>query len=433
MPSSLPDSPSLEFLRKQAKDVHKAHRNGDPSCCNILRNLRQFAGQSDADILAAGLSLSEAQFALAMDYGFKDWTAMRDEVAAMAQSPMQDECLLDGAVSAYDDLRGRYPCTHCHISTQYVCMHASGWDIDFETLMTVSGAGLVFAYDPTTWQAKYAHTALPLDQRIADATGFGWDWTAFQNEHEAWSLITDAIDSGRAVRAHFWEDLVFAGYRARPETEQREVFALVTGPGKHGWWTWQDFLDWVNDYCRKFDECEVGRHTKRVDTRPAADVAAGVIRDAVTWATQPPRDVSADGYGFTGMKQFAADIADVDGKPKDYFHDSWHGNHAVIQQWTTRACTATYLEALVRSNALPAAETHLRAAAQEYVAAHSAWHEFNRHLGDTEFSESIGVLVPEDPWNAKDHRLAGAAAVEEACSHEQAAIKALGQALSMME
>jgi len=96
MPRSLPDNPNLEFLRKQAKDLHKAHRNGDPTCCDILRNLRQSAGRSDADILAANVSLSETQFALAMDYGFKSWDEMKKH-ASPGNGPTGGSVVRDGS------------------------------------------------------------------------------------------------------------------------------------------------------------------------------------------------------------------------------------------------------------------------------------------------------------------------------------------------
>jgi len=66
-----------------------------------------------------------------------------------------------------------YPQPHVYITTHYVCMRAAGWkDIDFDTLMTVSGAGLLFAYDPKDMMSKYSHIWLGLDKRIAEATGF---------------------------------------------------------------------------------------------------------------------------------------------------------------------------------------------------------------------------------------------------------------------
>jgi hypothetical protein len=76
MSLSLPDRPNLEQLRKQAKDLLKAHKQGDASACRILRHLGRFAAASDQDVLKAKVTLSEAQQALAREYGFKNWAAL---------------------------------------------------------------------------------------------------------------------------------------------------------------------------------------------------------------------------------------------------------------------------------------------------------------------------------------------------------------------
>ena len=81
MTPSLPSNPSLRFLKEQAKDLHKAHKAGDPSCCDVLRKLNRFAEASDADILAAEIPLKQVQFALAMHYGFESWDRLKGHVS----------------------------------------------------------------------------------------------------------------------------------------------------------------------------------------------------------------------------------------------------------------------------------------------------------------------------------------------------------------
>ena len=84
MTTSLPPNPSLEQLRNQAKDLLKAHKQGQASCCRVLRELKQFEGNSDADVLAGTVSLVEVQYALAMDYGFQSWGELKEHVDALA-------------------------------------------------------------------------------------------------------------------------------------------------------------------------------------------------------------------------------------------------------------------------------------------------------------------------------------------------------------
>lgn len=80
MTNSLPARPSLENLKKQAKTLLKSHHSGDPNVCAILRRLNRFARLSDQQILSSELALAEAQYALAMDYGFPSWSALKDAV-----------------------------------------------------------------------------------------------------------------------------------------------------------------------------------------------------------------------------------------------------------------------------------------------------------------------------------------------------------------
>ena len=83
MSPSLPPKANLRQLHNQAKDLLKAHKQGHASCCRVLRMLKPFEGKSDADILAGEVSLTETQYALAMDYGFGSWAALKRHVLAL--------------------------------------------------------------------------------------------------------------------------------------------------------------------------------------------------------------------------------------------------------------------------------------------------------------------------------------------------------------
>jgi hypothetical protein len=77
MPHALPSHPNLDQLKHQAKDVLKAHRSGDAAGCAVLRNLRALAQASNAELLAARVTLNDAQHALAQDYGFRSWATLK--------------------------------------------------------------------------------------------------------------------------------------------------------------------------------------------------------------------------------------------------------------------------------------------------------------------------------------------------------------------
>lgn len=75
--SRLPDRPSLEQLRKQAKELLQQLRNGDPSATERLRKNKPNA---DDPILA------DAQFVLAREHGFESWPRLVHHIQSV-QSP----------------------------------------------------------------------------------------------------------------------------------------------------------------------------------------------------------------------------------------------------------------------------------------------------------------------------------------------------------
>ncbi len=85
MNRTLPTNPSLTQLKHQAKDLVKTHSRGDVTACDTLRLLRSFADAPDAQVLSARITLSQAQFALALSYGFASWDALKKHVEARKQ------------------------------------------------------------------------------------------------------------------------------------------------------------------------------------------------------------------------------------------------------------------------------------------------------------------------------------------------------------
>jgi hypothetical protein len=83
----LPPHPSPEHLKNEAKALLKAHRDRNGSVCQTLRLLHRFRDASDEQILAAEIALNEAQFALAIHYGFKSWEDLRRHVLSLQPDP----------------------------------------------------------------------------------------------------------------------------------------------------------------------------------------------------------------------------------------------------------------------------------------------------------------------------------------------------------
>ena len=76
----LPIRPDLERLKGEAKSLLRARVNGDASACPVFRRLRRFSQAEDSQVLPATVTLTEAQFSLAREHGFKSWDELRKVV-----------------------------------------------------------------------------------------------------------------------------------------------------------------------------------------------------------------------------------------------------------------------------------------------------------------------------------------------------------------
>ena len=72
--ADLPAKPSLDHLRRQARDLLRAAQAGDTAAAGRIR------------AVADALTLANAQLAVAREYGFASWTRLRDEVTARTAS-----------------------------------------------------------------------------------------------------------------------------------------------------------------------------------------------------------------------------------------------------------------------------------------------------------------------------------------------------------
>jgi hypothetical protein len=79
----LPPDPSLLQLKHQATDLMKARGKAD---CGALQRIREFhprfSKSGDAEIAAAKFALSDAQLAIAREYGFASWPRLKARVEA---------------------------------------------------------------------------------------------------------------------------------------------------------------------------------------------------------------------------------------------------------------------------------------------------------------------------------------------------------------
>ena len=83
MSHSLPPNPSLSQLKIQARELRKAHRSGDPDAlARVDRFLDDSAARADKD-QENPLSLQNAQFVVAREYGFSSWPRLVSHIESL--------------------------------------------------------------------------------------------------------------------------------------------------------------------------------------------------------------------------------------------------------------------------------------------------------------------------------------------------------------
>ena len=342
------------------------------------------------------------------------------------------EVLIEEALRIFDDLIGRfgehavaagkevYTQPYVYLSMHLVEMRTAGWrDVDFDRIAAVSGASALFAYEPGRFEPKYANLSIGMDKRIADATGFGYEWLEFGDAEEAWKIVKESIDSGRPVKGWHWENLLFAGYQDAEEKVDRRIFAMADGPDTIAkWWTWKEFREWADRWYRS-----LGRHTKRVPEVSPRRVALRVMSDLVNWAEKPPEKVQERypkaTFGLAGIEKYAADCANLEK------YEDWLACHDINPQWTVRNSTAVYLQEVAKSGLFTEeVSQHIEDAAGEYRAAYEEWRKLY---------ELLGHGASETDRRTRKRREAGAAAVRRALEHEKAGIETIKATLALIE
>jgi hypothetical protein len=271
---------------------------------------------------------------------------------------------------------------------------------------------------------EYAHLTIEPDERIAEDTGFGYEWVQWEDAEGAWQVIVDSIDAGKSVKGWDWENILFAGYQDADAPSARKVYAMADGPDTYSkWLSWDEFGEWV-ERVTKWNESRLGRHKGRVPTKPPGEVARRVMKDLVAWSVEAPASAlklwPEATYGLAGIEAYAAACEASDPE------EDWVACHPINGQWTVRNSTGVYLERVAETDLFaPDVNAPLLAASREYRAAYESWQQlYNRYLGHG---------VPEAKRKTVEHRLAGAAAVRRGLEHEKAALAEVERALATLE
>jgi len=89
---SLPERPHLDVPKREARDLLEQCRKSEHDALDRIRHRHpKFKDVRDAAAIALGFKLSDAQFVIAHEYGFSNWTALKQRIGAhSAATALQD-------------------------------------------------------------------------------------------------------------------------------------------------------------------------------------------------------------------------------------------------------------------------------------------------------------------------------------------------------
>jgi len=233
MSETLPPDSNLEQLRKQAKDLLKSHNAGKPEVCGTLRLLRRFRQASDEKILSSDLALNEAQFALAMSYGFKSWPELKRHVESTRAGESVVETVRDSGgtlLKGYEEIdwgRSRQSIDNSFIRCLTHVLNAAGEEISYAELMGLSGAAFrVQVLQPELCpSAACAEVGIDCSEPALESVGYPVETIWMQVRSNSGSMV--AADAETVERAR--KSVVDSIERGRPAIYQVEEHSLIVG------------------------------------------------------------------------------------------------------------------------------------------------------------------------------------------------------------
>jgi hypothetical protein len=434
----------LEHLRKEAKAVFAAQKASRIDGCRQLRLLGRLSKLGEGELLAADVSLQDAQMAVALDYGFPSWAALKQavEAASAEKADASRDSGRDSSVCAragrlFKQLQNDPLYQRSQIWALMVAMRAMGHDdADYCDLMAISGWAGQFIYSAKPDGPTFIEPG-PTVSRACAAMGFALDQARPGSADEAFDYILQACAADQLVLGEHLEFGLFVGFDGSDEPKLRYVVCPFFNDGV--WWTREQFAQTWWDGAP--GDKRLFRLTGLVAPKDPAAVAVETLHELVRLATENywtdwrKRAAPNATTGLRGIEQYAADLADVSRSMQDenesnsqtcFFDRGW-GCYAIYPQWTARECSARYLDGLAGRYA-GAAQAHIRQAARGYRAAYRAWQHWAQHLGRV----SGGNDAYDRHWADPDHRRAGSEAVREALDHERRAVGSVERALNAM-
>lgn len=181
--SSLPAIPSLEQLKKRAKELLKAHRAGDPAAQDRFRAVSHGSAASRSRAMPEEPQLADAQFVLARENGFDSWAKLKHHL----------ESLHPPSIEHYEALAG-----------ELAVAYSQGNATAVREINSVNGTGFVCDFhEPMEAQRRlpnwFASEARTNDLAMADARQIVAQFYGFENWQIFTARLHEPIREARSV------------------------------------------------------------------------------------------------------------------------------------------------------------------------------------------------------------------------------------------
>ncbi|MEW6249060.1 MAG: hypothetical protein AB1716_00305 [Planctomycetota bacterium] len=357
MPAALPPKPSFRFLQLQARSLLEAQRQGDVRACTTLRLLNRFHDASDAEILDANVMLHEAQFALALRYGFRSWPHLRRHLQSLLQSGTSS---LDAVRLRTQDEIPEYAAAGVPLAVVAALNHA-GEKLDFVDFAAASGWAFSFGYRYDDISPAFmAVRGVPgrdgpqevfsfLPMRL----GYGYEAARTGDVAELWPFVVRHVDEGTPIMSEHLDGGLITGYRGAEH--EREV--EFDGPVGGGW----------------IAAGQLQPHAVYVLVRERDPLSwEQIVGEAVGRAAQKaaPHTWGDAPQGQAALESYWADVADPG---KDFAATGEWFCWAAFERLMARSCCAIWLRRVAplfdsgRESRLLEAATHYALAFERYA------------------------------------------------------------------
>ena len=342
MVRELPTDYDFTQFKVQAKDLLKAHKQGDAKVCEVLRLHYRLAGKSDQEILATKVGLQEVQHALALAHGFASWGELRSryQLKKGAVSEGRTAVDIENLFGANRDVLGSHNISGVKVLYMQA-QQAGATEVDFARAHAAYGLGLAFCYKRGDYLPMFCQQEGLID-RALPILGCRFNVLWPHNAEEAWEFLKEGIGVGRIVKLPAGEHSIIHAYEEAGGGEKRYVHARgVGGPTLEGRIAWKDFSEHVGGNQRGpgGEMCYVAEKTAAFDVAEAVKVLAGRMVD---WQVNHPgmryRGYTRHEFGITAFERYYADLLNPDVDiPEDYSYGI-----AVNFQRNARAALADY-------------------------------------------------------------------------------------------